>query len=290
MKGQPWRGHGPRLRDSGGANAETTSVRDDVPAVRHLGRVVRHDHDLSDPDARLYGRPGWLGVLHGLHRVARLAVLRRPGRGSVLRDRTRDGVPLRRRRRAGLSRDDRHDVPGCLRADAGVLPVLLPDRRADELDHHAVAEGSGQGLPADSHARHAGLHRRRQRRQSAAVGSEREPVRVRRGGVGADGDLQPRRAAAHAAAGAWPAGHVAARGGPRHAQHDEAGHVRRLHHRVDSRVHPADVLLLVRERVPERPAGAERRLQDDARPVGGARSCCSSCRRCSASSASAACS
>ena len=68
-----------------------------------------------------------------------------------------------------------------------------------------------------------------------------------------------------------PEGHVAARRRPRHAEHDEADQLHDLHHRVDPRLYPAHLLLLVRERLSERPAGAERGIHDDARSVGGSR-------------------
>ena len=46
-----------------------------------------------------------------------------------------------------------------LRPGAGVLPVLLPDHRADQLDHDAAGRGSGPRFPADPRDGHARLDR-----------------------------------------------------------------------------------------------------------------------------------
>ena len=85
------------------------------------------------------------------------------------------------------------------------------------------------------------------------------------------GDLQHHLAAAHAAPRTRSESDLAARDRARHAEHDEADQLHDLHHRVDSRLHSAHLLLFVRERLPERPAGAERGIHHDARPVGGGR-------------------
>ena len=52
-----------------------------------------------------------------------------------------------------------------LRAGAGLLPVLLPDHRADQLDHDAAGRRPRARLPADPRDGHARLDRHQQRRR-----------------------------------------------------------------------------------------------------------------------------
>ena len=89
---------------------------------------------------------------------------------------------------------------------AGLLPVLLPDHRADQLDHDAAGRGS---WPRVSPHPHAGDHRldcHRPCRRLPASGSRHDAVRAGSGGLRRDVRLQPDGAAAYAAAGVRPEG------------------------------------------------------------------------------------
>ena len=89
-----------------------------------------------------------------------------------------------------------------------------------------------------------------------------QPFLFASGGLRRDVCVQPRGAAAHAAAGARTAGHGARHSRPRRAGDDEGPFVPGVRDRVVPRVYPAHVLLLVHEPVPRiRPASRMRRAR-----------------------------
>src|SRR5919112_5043962 len=84
---------GAALQRAGGINGNVSQDpprTDDVSAIRHLGFVVRDHQYLFDADAPFFRHAGGRGVRDGLGRFAGVAVLRRPRRRPVLRDRAGD--------------------------------------------------------------------------------------------------------------------------------------------------------------------------------------------------------
>ncbi len=96
------------------------------------------------------GDSGGRGLRHRRGGVAGVAVLRRPGRGSLLRDRARHGGALRRSARCCMFLLTQVQSFGAVySAGAGLLPLLFPDHRADQLDHDAAGRRPRARLPAD---------------------------------------------------------------------------------------------------------------------------------------------
>ena len=248
--------------------SEDASRDHDVHPVRHLGGVVSHHHDVSDADAALHRDPGRPGLLDRFPGIAGIAVLRRPDRRPVLRHRTGDGGSLHRLRRAPVSGHPGDDVLGRFLGDAGVLPGVLPDRRAHQFDHDAERQGPGPGLPADSRPRHARVHRRGQLRQPEQAGEHQQSVHG--------------RAVAAVVMAIYSITSLPHTPPPALGQKvtwqravglDTLSMMKQTNFMIfiiaSILAYPAHLLLLVRERLSERSAGAECRVHHDARSVGG---------------------
>src|SRR6266849_8749707 len=182
------------------ATANTSStIRDDVPGIFHLGHLVRDAGNMARAAVALFRAGDWPG--RGHHRIGghALAVFGRThGRRILCNAAAACGAPRRRRGPAVVYVHANKFWPS-LRHPAGVLALLYADNGADQLAFFPADERSQPGFRIDPRAGHRGVDRGWIAHRVYGSGVDCHPHTIGRGGFHLDGYLLP-DAATYAAA------------------------------------------------------------------------------------------
>ncbi len=152
-----------------------------------------------------------------------------------------------------------------LRRPARLRALLHADAGPHERDRVPADGGPGAAVPGRPRPRHHRLDRGGPGRRLPRPRGHGASAADRRRRVGGARRLLP-CAAAHSAGADRGAGHGAGRARTRRAAAPARAVLRGLRRRLVPRLHPAAVLLHVRQSLPERDRGRQRRGQDDPRP------------------------
>ena len=158
-----------------------------------------------------------------------------------------------------------HDLRRVLRGAAGLRALLHADAGAQQRDLVPADARPGPRVPADPRARHDRLDRRRPRRRLARARGHRRC----RCALAAGASLLLGLfclALPHTPPQTRPPRDARRRARPRRAEDAARSLVRGVRARLVPDLHPAAVLLRVRQPLPQRDRHGERRRQDDARP------------------------
>ena len=226
--------------------------------------MVRAAGYLPGRPARVRGRADRARLRHDGHRGDGVALLRRHGGGPLLRHGAaaggaarHGGTPAARDVAAGV-------VRSVLRRPARLRPLLHADPGADERNRVPPDGEPRPAVPGGSRARDDRLDRGGPGGGLSRSRGHRATPADRGRGVGRPRGLLP-RPAAHAAREGGDAGHGARRPRPGRAAAPAGALLRGLRGRFVPRLHPAAVLLHVRQSLPERDRGHQCRRQDDSR-------------------------
>ena len=126
------------------------ALRDDVPRVLHLGRLVRDDGHVPAADAEVFRTTKRACLRHHGACGDGVAILHRAGCRPVLRDRAHPRLPASAGRRAPVLRLDADRFRPLLRHAGRLCPVLHADAGADEFAVVPSDERSRQRIPARS--------------------------------------------------------------------------------------------------------------------------------------------
>src|SRR5262245_31839036 len=108
-------------------------VSDDVPELRHLGKLVRHDCDVRQGDPAFHRDAGGNHIWHRGVGEHDFSVFYRPDCGSFFCNRKGAGRVTPDWRRSSLLRDPGNQLRRGLRHHAGLLPLLFPYYWPDQL-------------------------------------------------------------------------------------------------------------------------------------------------------------